>query len=182
MGALLQVFATLRAVLFSSHEKPGYIALLSVLMVGAIASMAIIILFATSLNTTLNSGDIGEGAIARAMAENCAETALQWLTDQIATDDSWSPEGTKCQTTWSVADQGTCNIQAVSHIDSIGTDTIWRVRSTGSGVMNTLTKFIEVEAYRKDTEDPLTGSAVVVLQWSECLDFSAPTSDDCLTQ
>jgi len=160
----------------------GYIALLSVLMVGAIASMAIIVLFVTSLSTTLNSGDIGEGALARAMADSCAETALQWLTDKMKTSDSCSPEGTECQTIWSVQDQGTCTIQAVSHINSVGADTVWRIRTTGSGVLNALTKFVEVEAYRKDTGDPMTGSAVVILQWNECLDFSEPTANDCLME
>ena len=44
-------------------SRPGYIALLSVLIVSAVAAMTVIILFVTSLSTVFNSGDVGEGMI-----------------------------------------------------------------------------------------------------------------------
>ncbi|HLC76390.1 MAG TPA: hypothetical protein VJB82_04730 [Candidatus Peribacterales bacterium] len=166
------------------NSRSGYIALLSVLMVGSIAAMAVIILFVTSLNTTLNSSDVDEGAVARALADGCIEVALQSITDQRDIGDSCSPEDTPCQTVWSVTNQGTCSIQALKYIDigPIGTGSVWRIRTSGSGTMNRLTKFIEVEAYRPDTVNPMTGSAVVIMNWSECVDFSEPITNDCETQ
>lgn len=165
-------------------SKPGYIALLSILMVSAIAAMAVIILFVTSLNSSLNSSDVDEGAVALSLADGCIELALQSITNQRDTLDSCSPEDTPCDTTWSVTDQGACSINTLKYIDMgpIGAGSVWRIRTTGSGVLNTLTKFVEVEAYRLDTADPMTGSAVVIMNWSECIDFSEPTTDDCLTE
>ncbi len=164
------------------EERAGYIALLSILMVSAIAAMTIIILFVTSLNTSLNSGDVEEGTVARALADGCIETALQWITDQLDTSDSCSPGASPCNSKWEVQDRGTCTIQAVYHTGSVGADTIWRVRATGSGVTNTVKKYIEVEAYRPDTADPMTGSAVIIQSWNECVNFSQPVTNDCATE
>src|SRR3989344_7262779 len=85
--------------------KGGYIALLSVLMVGSIAAMAVIVLFTTSLNTSLNSADVEEGTVARNLADACAERGLQLITDQRSTSNSCAPSGTPCNITWQVAGQ-----------------------------------------------------------------------------
>lgn len=172
----------MNAMLFSFREKPGYIALLSILMVSAVAAMTIIILFVTSLNTSLNSGDVEEGTVARALADGCIETALQWITNQRSTSNSCSPGVSPCNSKWEVQDRGTCTIQAVYHAGTAGADTIWRVRTTGSGITNTVKKYVEVEAYRVETADPMTGSAVIIQSWNECVNFLQPVTSDCSTE
>lgn len=164
------------------RSQRGYIALLSVLMVGAIAAMAVIVLFMTSLNTTLNSADVEEGTIARNLADACAERGLQIITDQRSTGNSCAPSGTPCNIVWKVAGQGTCTLQAVYHYQTIGSDTLWRVRATGSGVMNTLTKFVEAEIYRPEPAGATTGSAGIIMNWNECINFSQAITVDCLTE
>jgi len=163
--------------------KAGYIALLSVLIVGAIASMAVIVLFITSLNTTLNSSDVAEGSAARSLADGCIETALQWITNQRLTANSCSSEGTPCNTSWAVAGVGTCSLRALQNIAGpTPPNSLWRIRATGSGITNTVKKYVEVEAYRPGTLDPMTGSAAVIVNWDECVDFSEPIANNCDTE
>lgn len=164
------------------RSRQGYIALLSVLMVGAIAAMAVIVLFMTSLNTSLNSADVEEGTIARNLADACAERGLQMITDQRSTTNSCHPSGTPCNTIWQVAGQGTCTLRAVYHYGMSGSDTLWRVRATGSGVMNTLTKYVEAEIYRPEPAGAATGSAGIIMNWNECINFSQPITSDCVTE
>ena len=164
----------------SAHS--GYIALLSVLIVGAIASMAVIILFITSLNTTLNSSDVAEGSAARSLADGCIEIALQSITNQRLTANSCSEEGSACNTSWAVAGVGTCSLRALQNLAGPPPpNSLWRIRATGSGITNTVKKYVEVEAYRPGTGNP-TGSAAVIVSWDECVDFSEPIANNCDTE
>ena len=162
-----------------TRSQRGYIALLSVLMVGSIAAMTVIILFMTSLNTSFNSADVEEGTVARNLADACAEKGLQLISDQRSTANSCSPAGTPCNITWQVTGQGTCTLQAVYHTGNSGLDTLWRVRATGSGTMNTLTKYVEAEIYRPEPSGATTGSAGIIMNWNECINFSQPITSDC---
>ena len=143
--------------------RSGYVALLSVLLVSAIAATTVLILFVTSLNTTLNSSSLVQGKAARTLAESCVELALQYVTDNIS-----DPCTTYCGTTVSMANLGMCTIK---NIEDLGSGTSWRIRTTGSGTMNITTHYLEIDAFRPDTGNPQTGSAAIITDWKECINF-----------
>jgi hypothetical protein len=153
------------------QKRSGYIALLSVLIVSVIAAATVLILFVTSINATLNSGTVAEGAFAKVMAESCAELALQYVADNVT-----DPCGTYCGMTVGIAGQGMCKIIDIKDISAGSDGTRWRIRSTGSGTMNIVTRFMEVEAYRNSEglswAEP-RGSGVLLTSWKECIDFTS---------
>jgi hypothetical protein len=140
--------------MFRFHAKGGYVALLSVLIVAAIAASTIIVLFVTSLSTTINSGNIGSSRMARVLADACAERALLSLTVNALIP----PQ------TISDFDEGEC---AIVSINSLGGNN-WEVHTTGSinNPIGSVVKFIEITALK-----PGLGQAAVVTSWKECLQF-----------
>jgi hypothetical protein len=139
------------------YSRDGYIALLTVLIVSVIAATTILILFVTSLNTTLNSGNVYEGKAARLLADACAELALQSITNG-----SSAPCPAPCEVAAAFS-QGQCNIVEIT---DLGGGNNWRIRTTGSGVTNSVVKRVEIEAYRLRS-----GSAAVVTSWDEVVSF-----------
>ena len=137
--------------------KEGYVALLSVLIVSAIAASTILILFVTSLNATLNSGDVAQGKIAKALAESCVELGLQRLTSGLVTTLC-----SGCPLTYVFAGQGSCTIDSITDIGG----SIYRIRATGSNLANSITKYVEAKARRT-----VTGSAATLVSWEEKTGF-----------
>lgn len=178
-------------------HRPGYVALLSVLIVSTIAAMTVIILFVTSLSTVFNSGDVGESKIARAFADACAEVALQTITNNVVTVathcDVVTPPA-QCNSNWGAiqpweptAGEGSCYLIAAYMYEEVDdpdatNDTRWRIRATGTGPSGNITKYVEVDAYRSENDDPMDGDAAVVERWVECIDFSAAITVQCTTE
>ena len=183
--------------------RPGYVALLSVLIVSTVAAMTVIILFVTSLSTVFNSGDVGEGKIARAFADACAEMALQEITNQVPKgedcDDPSNSPNANCPCYFSgsphcwiiewepTAGEGSCDLVAAYMYDEIDDadatdDTRWRIRATGTGPSGDVTKYVEVDAYRSENDDVVDGDAAVVERWVECVDFTAAIGTACATE
>lgn len=138
-------------------SRPAYIALLTVLIVSVIVATTIFILFITSLNSTLNSGNVFEGKIAKMHASSCAELALQSITNG-----SSDPCPAPCNVT-AMFSNGMCKI---IEITDLGGENNWLIRTTGSGVTNSIIKRIEIEAYRLQS-----GSAATVTRWDEVVSF-----------
>jgi len=138
-------------------SRPAYIALLTVLIVSVIAATTVLILFVTSLNSTLNSGNVYEGKVARMLADSCAELALQSVTNG-----SSDPCPAPCKVT-ATFPQGTCK---VVEITDLGGGNNWRIRTTGSGITNSIIRRIEIEAYRSQY-----GSSAFVTRWDEVVSF-----------
>ena len=136
--------------------RAGYVALLSVLIVSVIAATTVAVLFTTSLDTTLNSGNITDAKIARALADACAEKALLQLRTGTSTPCTGLCETAQTFTT------GTCKIIDITSSDQQH----WTIQTTGSGVTRRITKYIQVEAYRLSA-----GSAPAVLQWVETTEW-----------
>lgn len=155
---------------FRGHD--GYVALLSVLLVSAIAAMTVLMLLVTSLNTTLNSGDVGEGRAARAMADACMEKALLLLrSETIGANYSCADN---CGISWTMANQGTCFVKAIKDIGAPPDGTLFRIRATGAGPSSDpITKYVETEAYRKPqvAGNPPQAFAPEAIRWEECRDF-----------
>lgn len=63
----------------SMQSRSGYIALLSILMVAAIAASTVLILFTTSVNQVQNAADTERGLAALMAANACAERALEYI-------------------------------------------------------------------------------------------------------
>ena len=143
--------------------RSGYVTLLSVLIVAAIAASTVLILFVTSLNASLNSGDTANGKIAKAAAEACAELALQKLSSGLAIPCS----GCIGDYPLSVSPSQKCAISAFSGTDGPAPANGWTIRSQASDPKNTITKYLEVKATRANA-----ASEAVVTAWKECLDFS----------
>lgn len=136
--------------------KAGYVALLSVLLVAALSASTVLILFITSLNTTLSSSDVSRGKTSKATVEACAELALQRLASGLA-----NPCST-CPVSYALS-QGNCTVHSI--LNSSGNT--WRIRVSGSGSMSTITKYLEIDAVR------VVASPVGISAWRECLDFSS---------
>jgi hypothetical protein len=136
-----------------SLTRKGYVALLSVLIVSAVAATTVLIIFVTSLSATLNSGDISEAKRAKSHANACAEIGLQKLTNG-----SSAPCPSPCNLITTFTNEGICTLIEVNNTSGKN----WRIRATGSGTRNTITKYIEVQAYRSRV-----GSAATVLDWKE---------------
>ncbi len=140
-------------------SRHGYIALLSVLIISAVAASTVLILFITSLSTSLNSADTSRGKVAKSLAEACAELALQKLTSGLAA----SCTGVACSAE-QVLSQGSCTIDEITNTSG----TTWRIRTTGSTTIGNITKFLEIEANRA------SGVAATVNSWKECVTSAVP--------
>ena len=138
-------------------SRAGYIALLSVLIISAVAASTVLMLFVTSVSSSLNSADTFRGKIVKGLAEACAELALQRLTSGVA-----NPCGSSFCTTYPLAN-GTCAIDSITNTSG----TTWRIRTSGTSTVGSITKYLEVEAER-----PNVGTAVTMSSWKECLNFS----------
>ena len=143
-------------------SRHGYIALLSVLIISAVAASTVLILFITSLSTSLNSADTSRGKVAKSLSEACAELALQRLTDGSV--DPCNVPSAICSAPYPLS-QGSCNI--VSIVNTSGTT--WRIRTTGTTTIGSITKFLEIEANRASTS-----VAATVNSWKECLNATVP--------
>ena len=119
-------------------------------------------LFVTSLNATLNSGDVANEKLAKTAAEACAELALQKLTSGAS-----SPCTSLCSVTQPLA-QGQCVVDTITGTDATG----WVIRAQGQNAVNPITKYLEIKALRT-----APGVPAVVTSWRECLDSTSP----CLT-
>ena len=138
------------------HAQRGYIALLSVLILGTIAASTVLVLLSTSLSSTLNSGNLTSGKIAKSMAEACGEFGLQRLTNGSATPCS------TCPVTTNLPQVGSCKLLSITNTSG----TTWRIRTTGSGVTNNVTKYLEITAQRI-----ASGSAATITSWREVTGF-----------
>jgi hypothetical protein len=148
--------------------RMGYVALLSVLLVSVIAATTILILFITSTTSTLNSGDVMQAKAAKAYAEACAETGLQRVTDGKSVP--CNPESCPLPAVNFTSPNGTCTVVNIYGIDA----QTFRIRATGKAMQQSLTKYIEVKAFR-DSQ----GVAATVQSWEECVDFAQPITSDC---
>jgi len=190
-------------------SRPGYIALLSVLIVSTVAAMTVIILFVTSLSTVFNSGDVGDGKKARAFADACVEVALQEITNQTPTDedcDQVVPNAT-CNFSgspwtslqpWPAAPSqgdGYCYLIATSNIGTVvdgdgEDDTRWRIRAAGAiqrgssmSYTDDAVKFVEADAYRAEHPDVLSQwSSATVERWVECVGFPGDINTACTVE
>ncbi len=179
--------------------RQGYVALLSILIVGTIAAMTVIILFVTSLNTTLNSGDVNEGQIARVLSDGCVEGALHQIRQQAESSissvddcDLVVPPAQCADSEWQawqpwepILGEGSCYLLAAENtgtvVDGDGfDDTLWRIRATGTGPTGNITKYVEVDAYRVEN-DPLLADyePPLVTRWVECVNFPGNINTDC---
>jgi hypothetical protein len=138
-------------------RRPGYIALLSVLIVAAIAASTILVLFITSLNSALSSMNISEAKLSRSLADACAERALQSLTDNAPL----SPQQIRSFS------GGSCTIRTIVNVSG----NLWRIQTTGATLnpLSPIVKYLELEALK-----PSTSSAALVSSWRECLSFPCP--------
>jgi len=143
--------------------RRGYIALLSVLIVAAIAASTVLVIFITSLNSSLNSADIAQGKIAKALADACAEMALNRLSSGLENPCS------NCtgDYTLSTTPLQKCTIVSFSGLDGASPNG-WTIRVQASNTQNTITRYLEVKATR-----PAPGSPATINSWRECLNFSA---------
>jgi hypothetical protein len=137
--------------------RPGYIALLSVLIISAVAASTVLILFITSLTTSLNSSDTSRGKIAKGLAEACAEVALQSLRDGTISADC-----TNCATF--AFTKGSCVITLADNT----TGDNWDIRTTGTSSVGSITKYLEIKAQKPVNIEP------TVTSWKECLDATIP--------
>ncbi len=140
-------------------SRPGYIALLSVLIISSVAASTVLILFITSLSSSLNSADTARGKITKSLTEACAELALQRLTNGSSNPCSVSPV---CPATYTLS-QGSCIIDSITNTSG----TNWRIRTTGTSSIGSITKYLEIRAQRLSA-----GVAATVSSWRECLNFS----------
>lgn len=157
------------------HCRPGYIALLSILIVSAMAATTVLILFVTGITSTLNSGDTFNGKLAKSLAEGCMERALQSLTScdilcktgtPADCNDASTPD---CASSPPIAfGNNQCSIFSIEET----APTVWRLRTTGT--VGTVKKYIEVEATKPV---PPPDVAAETTSWKECLDFSSTPCD-----
>src|SRR3989344_6037161 len=146
--------------LLMPSSRRGYIALLSVLIISAVAASTVLILFITSLSTSLNSADTARRKVAKGLAEACAELALQILTSGLPS----SCIGPACSEPQTLA-QGTCTIDEIRNVSG----TTWSIRTTGSTTIGGISKYLEVEANRA-----AIGAAATVNTWKECVNATVP--------
>ncbi|RJO59200.1 hypothetical protein C4546_03165 [Candidatus Parcubacteria bacterium] len=64
-----------------NHKSKGYIALLSLIILGAVGSAVAVSVLLLGLNSTRNSLTLNQGEQAKAYANACAEEALQAIRD-----------------------------------------------------------------------------------------------------
>ena len=158
---------------FNVHCRHGYIALLSILIVSAMAAATVLILFVTGITSTMNSADSFNGRLAHALSEACMERSLQSLTScdilchdgtQLECDDGTAATCSMAAPYEIVFGSNKCQIVAFVNTAA----NIWRIRTTG--VVGTVKKYIEVEA----SKTPLPALlAAGVTAWRECLAFPA---------
>lgn len=151
------------------NGRKGYIALLSILIVAAIAASTVLTLFITSLTTTLNSGDTATGRVAKAAAEACGELALQRLSGGLTNPCN------NCLATYPITSSPLlqCSIVYFSGMDG-ALPNVWTIRTQASDPKNTITKYLEIRATRAS---PAAGA--VLRSWRECLNFSTTPPTPC---
>lgn len=89
-----------------TKQQPGFVALISVIIVGLISLSIVLTLVAVNINTGKNSLDIKNGEQARLLAEACAEQALLKIAldrDYVGSDELVFPTGSCFYTVFSGA-------------------------------------------------------------------------------
>ncbi len=100
--------------IFTNNRVPGYVTLISVIIVGAIMTTIVISLLANSTSYSKNSLIAIEAAQARALADACTEEALQKIRDElffVGTFDLIFADGT-CTAAVSDFDAGSKHIES----------------------------------------------------------------------
>lgn len=131
----------------SSELRKGYIALISVILIGALGTAVMVSVIASGVSATKTDYALQQGGGGRALASSCVEEALQKIVET----------GTSSSTGNLSLGQGTCSYVITSQNGQ-------NIKVNATGILSTITTKIQVLI-------ATTSPAMTLSSWQEVVDF-----------